>query len=589
MRRFMFTIYLCLLAGSVYALDIETIRSTPLQVEEVNRVEVAGPGPTNWASIGDSWVAQEGVDEKLRATSKLEVVDYYYTAGKGEAGENRVFCSVARPLGVEGKLPTLLVFHGGGGHADRYLATSVARANPGCAVIAMDYNGQFRPAKGPVTIWRTAADPRTNLRQFDSSTHYHALAVLAAQRGMDFLESFDWVDFDRLGLVGISYGGWIAFRTAAVDERVDLVVAMVSAGGVSGTGSYTSRPERYLPKAEADKWREQMEPMAAAKAIKCPVFLRLATNDRFFWLSGAQRFLDALPNKSNRWLLRPNSDHGQGGPVLPETTGQWVRAVFAQDAASFPKVKSLEVSEGKVTWKTSSELDQGTLWWSPTSAASPSRYWVALPGESSDGENWSVQVPNAWQGLAAQVFANVGRNEEIIVSSSVEAIPGLELMTEAGPSPWKDGCLWDIERGAEAWRAPLNAGPKKARIEDAKEGGVRLLPAKGGQALVAWTNSFVVASGGASSHPGISLTLGSESSGKEITVGILREAGSLDEIKYTAKAKIPEGGGVVSLNWSDFALAGKSKGPLFPFDTLEIASDSVTNDGITIRQIHYQK
>ena len=129
-----------------------------MNFEKVNERTVNdGPGAANWAAAGDSWVAEDSATIGGKGT-QLEITDFYYSVGTGEDGDNRVFASLAVPSNATKASPLIIVFHGGGGHGDSFLAVSVARNNPGFAVLAMDYNGQFRPSKNPITQWTTVDD-----------------------------------------------------------------------------------------------------------------------------------------------------------------------------------------------------------------------------------------------------------------------------------------------------------------------------------------------------------------------------------------------------------------------------------------------
>ena len=46
------------------------------------------------------------------------------------------------------------------------------------------------------------------------------------RRGLDYLAGRDDIDAERLGVVGYSMGGWLAFILAAVDDRIDVAVAV---------------------------------------------------------------------------------------------------------------------------------------------------------------------------------------------------------------------------------------------------------------------------------------------------------------------------------------------------------------------------
>ena len=110
------------------------------------------------------------------------------------------------------------------------------------------------------------------------------------------------VDADRIGLAGVSFGGYYAPRAAAFEPRVKAVAAWC------GTWSIlTDFYEFYPPLQEQLQWlsgsaddAEAREKLAAftldgvADKIRVPVYVMHGTDDIIMDIKGAQRFLEAL-------------------------------------------------------------------------------------------------------------------------------------------------------------------------------------------------------------------------------------------------------------------------------------------------------
>lgn len=573
--------------------SVDTARKTPLAPEKVSESVTKESAATDWTSAGDSWVGKEKAVTPADFTA-LQVTDYYFSSNTGPGGTDRIFCSLARPVGDTEKLPVLLVFHGGGGHGDKALAVSVAQANPGFAVLAMDYNGQFRPSEGSVTQWKNAVqngaakagDPADRLRM---EIQYNA--VIAARRAIDFLETFDWVDKKAIGAMGISYGGWVAFQLAACDERVRCLGTVVSAGGVSGTGSYTARQERTLDEPKAAAWREYVEPFAIAGSIRCPVFLCLCTNDRHFWLSGAERFLGALGSAEKVWQLRPNSDHNSGGPPLPDPLPLWMREHLSGDKAAFPVVGNPVVENGTVRWKVTGSLPCSCkLWWSPGGAVSPARYWLALPASCSEDRNWSAKIPPQWQGLQARMFVEAEGPPPASISGGIVSLQGKDPLVEAVPDLWDGNCLWDTARGAAAWRPvlqPKGKGTGGAKITDAGLNRIRVVPETGSGHFGALTNSVMIPVAAANSSSGLRIQVVGENFSGRIRVALLRETASLDEKAYETEIPVSSDSKPVEIPWDQFLPVSGAKPPVFPVDGLKISGDLPTGASLLVGEVAY--
>lgn len=119
---------------------------------------------------------------------------------------------------------------------------------------------------------------------------------------LDFLEQREDVDMDRIGLAGVSFGGYYAPRAAAFEPRVKAVAAWC------GTWSIlTDFYEYYPPLHEQLQWlsgskddaeaREKLGKFTldgVAEKIDVPVYVMHGTKDIIMDIEGAKKFVDAL-------------------------------------------------------------------------------------------------------------------------------------------------------------------------------------------------------------------------------------------------------------------------------------------------------
>lgn len=119
---------------------------------------------------------------------------------------------------------------------------------------------------------------------------------------LDFLVQRPDVDEDRIGLAGVSFGGYYAPRAAAFEPRVKAVAAWC------GTWSIlTDFYEFYPPLQKQLQWLSGSKDDAEARAklaeftldgvaekLKIPVYVMHGTQDIIMDVQGAHRFVDAL-------------------------------------------------------------------------------------------------------------------------------------------------------------------------------------------------------------------------------------------------------------------------------------------------------
>ncbi|GAA4889579.1 alpha/beta hydrolase family protein [Streptomonospora salina] len=131
------------------------------------------------------------------------------------------------------------------------------------------------------------------------SRHDYEVPVKAV---LDFLAERDDIDMDRLGLAGVSFGGYYAPRAAAFEPRVKAVAAWC------GTWSIlTDFYEYYPPLQEQLQWlsgtkddAEAREKLArftldgVAEKLDVPVYVMHGENDIIMDIEGARRFQAAL-------------------------------------------------------------------------------------------------------------------------------------------------------------------------------------------------------------------------------------------------------------------------------------------------------
>jgi hypothetical protein len=246
------------------------------------------------------------------------------------------------------------------------------------------------------------------------------------------------------------------------------------------------------------------------------------------------------------------------------------------------------VAQGLVyRWKVNGPLPitRAVLSWSPGKAVSPGRYWIEFPAERV-GNEWVARLPAMLAGMASEAYVNVGDEAGVVVSSTLIVRDGLDPMTTPGPL-WAEESLWDLERGAAAWRTPAPWSPKTV-FAFAPPAGIRLGPDKGGKEFVLLSNSAILASGRAGKHKGIRLCIDGEGQAGTLKVAFLRDTNSLDEIAHVAEVTYDAGVTTHDIPWSAFRMTSKIASPVSlpaPFDAIQFSGARADEKRVTIQTV----
>ncbi len=191
------------------------------------------------------------------------------------------------------KVPGILQVHGGGQHAS--LDAVVENARNGYACLSINWGGN--PMEGakdgdPNTDWGAVdatqrhndhySGGKSDLKTLDSidspRNNNWFLLVLAARRGLTFLEQQPEVDPERLGVTGHSMGGKITVDVAGIDKRVK--AAVPSCGGTGSlTGKLSGMPGAGLGAKTTDAEMQTIDDLPYIPRITCPILFMAPAND----------------------------------------------------------------------------------------------------------------------------------------------------------------------------------------------------------------------------------------------------------------------------------------------------------------------
>lgn len=241
-----------------------------------------------------------------------------------------VFAYMGIPQARSGLRPGMVCVHGGGGKAFRqWVDLWVER---GYASIAMDLSG--RDGRGnPLSNGGPEQDHEakfsTTVTWKDMWT-YHAVAAVI--RANTILRGHPSVDSARIGITGISWGGYITCIVAGVDTRFACAIPVYGCGFLQ----HASADEwmhifANMTAAERQVWHDRCDPSVYLGKATMPMLFVSGTNDFAYPLDSLEMSC-ALPAGNVTRCIRVEMAHGHEPGWTPKETGIFANQHLAAGA-----------------------------------------------------------------------------------------------------------------------------------------------------------------------------------------------------------------------------------------------------------------
>jgi dienelactone hydrolase len=211
------------------------------------------------------------------------------------------------------KVPGMVLVHGGGGTAfDAWVRLWNSR---GYAAIAMDLCGCL--PVGSYGNWKrhdAGAPPgwggfdQIDWPQEDQWTYQAVADVLLAH---SLLRSFPQVDKERVGVTGISWGGYLTCIVAGADPRFRFAVPVYGCGFLGEDSAWLSTFAGMGPE-KSRRWLAWWDPSVWLGAARMPMLWVTGTNDFAYPLDSLQKSY-RLPRGPRALAIRVRMPHGHGG------------------------------------------------------------------------------------------------------------------------------------------------------------------------------------------------------------------------------------------------------------------------------------
>ena len=306
-----------------------------------------------------------------------------YEGASLDGKPTRVFGYYARPESGDGPFPAMLLVHGGGGHA--FPQWAKLWADRGYVALAMDLAGHG-PDRKRLPDGGPDQDDETKFRDFDptnptSMWTYHAVA--AVLKGHALLAAREGVDASRIGVTGISWGGYLTCIVAGVDDRIKVAVPVYGCGFLHEDSFW--KPGRFdkVPPGRRDRWVNAFDPSKYLPGAACPILFVNGTNDFAYPLDSYKRSYQAVPRfedlaNPDRLCVTLRMPHGHEAGWAPKEIGLFVDGVL-KGGEPLAKVAMPTIGGGKISAKFASNVPVETaeLLYAIDAGPWPKREWKA--------------------------------------------------------------------------------------------------------------------------------------------------------------------------------------------------------------------
>jgi dienelactone hydrolase len=336
----------------------------------------------------------------------------------------RVFAWLGVPETAGGKVPGVVLVHGGGGTAFKEW---VAKWNErGFAAISIATEGQTdRRAEGPPkggAQWmrHDAGGPSRDGIYADSGEPlgdqfmYHAVAASILAHSL--LRSLPEVDAAKVGVSGISWGGVITSTVIGIDPRFAFAVPIYGCGHLADAENQWGRAL-----GTNALYREVWDPMVRMARAKLPVLWLSWPGDQHFPLDCQAESYRAAPGARMVSLI-PGMRHSHPAGWNPPDGYAFAESVV-RDGRPWCVQSALSREGARVTvvFAATRPLESATLVATNERGFTGNRAWTETPATlSRDGDRWRIEATLPEGATAWFVNARAGN---LTASSDFQAVP----------------------------------------------------------------------------------------------------------------------------------------------------------------------
>jgi len=332
------------------------------------------------------------------------VTSFYFAGVPYKGKPTRVFAHYGRPAAAANspdaaskKLSAMVLIHGGGGTAfDRWVKVWNDR---GYAAIAMDlcgcvpvgtYGNWKRHESGGPPGWDASFGQLDD--PVEDQWTYHAVSAVALAHSL--IRSYPEIDQERIGVTGISWGGYLTCIVAGVDSRFQLASPVYGCGFLGENSAWVPRLKMLGTDKEA-LWLKQWDPSCYLPQVKMPMLWVNGTNDFAYPMDSWKRSY-LLPESARTLCLRVRMPHGHGpAGENPEEIHVFANSLLKQEK---PLATIIEqghsADEAWAKFRTAVPVTSAELAWTSGTGRWQDRKWEQLPATvDTEAGRVSARIP----------------------------------------------------------------------------------------------------------------------------------------------------------------------------------------------------
>jgi dienelactone hydrolase len=300
----------------------------------------------------------------------------------------RVFAWTGLPEARPGdRVPGMVLVHGGGGTAFAEWVRIWTRR--GYAAIAMDtcgcvpkgtYGNWERDEKGGP--WGWGGFDQIDWPRTDQWTWQAVAQVLLAN---SLLRSMPEVDPNRIGLTGVSWGGYLVSVVAGVDSRFRFVAPVYGCGYYLDT--VFGQSVKSLGDERSPRWMRWWDPSVYLKDAAMPMLWVTGTNDFAYWFPALQQSYRATKGPHTLCItLRMPHGHGGAGENPPEIKALADNLLLAGPPLAKITGRSREGDALSATYGSPVPITRAELLYTKATGNWPDRLWEVAPATVEAGK-----------------------------------------------------------------------------------------------------------------------------------------------------------------------------------------------------------
>lgn len=346
----------------------------------------------------------------------------YYDGLSWQGKPTRVFAWLGLPKTAEdskaeSKIPGIVLVHGGGGTAFKEWVSKWNAKGFAAISIAVEGQTDLRDATGKRWKRHDWAGPERDGIYGDSARPladqwmYHAAADTILANSL--LRSLPKIDPDKVGVMGISWGGVITSTVIGIDRRFAFGIPTY------GCGNLADVPNQYgRALGKNTLYREVWDPMVRMNNAKLPTLWLSWTGDQHFPLDSFRNCYLAAPG-AHMVALLPNMRHGHAPGWNPPDSYAFAESVV-QTGAPWCRQLGVKVDgeSARISFTSTKPIDKAVLISTSDIGFTGRRKWMDAPADFRQNKDRVIVNATLPSGTTAW-FVNI-HNAALVVSSDLQ-------------------------------------------------------------------------------------------------------------------------------------------------------------------------